>query len=142
VNLETLSRICHNDFMQARTQNGRSVRENMNTTAHNLARGLTFVDRASECVVDTNCNQWFRGVVSIHKHRTGPRCVRAVGNNAMFSCQLRGQVGANCPVVRDGRRVSSGYFEYNCDSGLRCVVTREGRSSFLHREPWVGECRR
>lgn len=142
VNLAFLAQICHNDFMRARTQNGRSVRDNMNTTARNLASGLTFVDRASECMVDTHCNNWFRGVVSIHKYRTAPRCARAVGNNAMFSCQLRGQVGANCQVVRNGRRVSSGYFEYTCDRGLRCVVTREGNANFFTREPWVGECRR
>jgi hypothetical protein len=142
VTFNDLSLLCHQDFMGARTTNGRTVRDNLRASARNLISSLVYQDSALECVEDRHCDRWYQGVLGIHRYRTAGRCVRARGNVSLLTCQLRGQVGANCAVVQNGQHLSSGYFEYPCDRGLRCVVTRTGRRSFWNPEPWVGECRR
>jgi hypothetical protein len=111
----------------------------------NLVSSLTYVNPAMKCVINSHCNNWFnKEVLGIHKYKTVPRCVQERGNPSVMTCQLRGGTGANCKVVRDNKVVSSGYFEYACDTGKRCVVKEVGGWGGLFGwtwTPWKGECR-
>lgn len=141
----TLASICQRDYMNVRTSNGRTIRQNIDTNIRNLVSSLTYKNAAMKCVINSHCSRWYnREVLGIHKYRTVPRCIQERGNPSVMTCQLRGGHGANCTVVRDGKRVSKGYFEYTCDTGKRCVVTKQGGwGGFLNTQwiPWKGECR-
>lgn len=143
--VSTLASICQRDFIQARTSNGRTIKQNLDTMIRNLVSSLTYVNPAMKCVINSHCNNWFnREVLGIHKYRTVPRCIQERGNPSVMTCQLRGGAGANCTVIREGKRVSNGYFEYTCDTGKRCVVKEVGGwGGFLNLQwiPWKGECR-
>lgn len=141
----TLASICQRDFIQAKTSNGRTIKQNLDTMIRNLVSSLTYVNPAMKCVINSHCNSWYNNqVLGIHKYRTVPRCIQERGNPSVMTCQLRGGTGANCAVVRGGKHVSKGWFEYTCDTGKRCVVTEVGSwGGFLNLTwtPWKGECR-
>jgi len=141
----TLASICQRDYMNVRASNGRTIKQNIDVSIRNLVASLTYRNAAMKCVINSHCNSWYnREVLGIHKYRTVPRCIQERGNTSVMTCQLRGGTGANCAVVRDGKRVSNGYFEYTCDTGKRCVVTKQGGwGGFLNTQwiPWKGECR-
>lgn len=143
--VNTLATICQRDFLRARTSNGRTIKQNLDTMIRNLVSSLTYVNPAMKCVTNSHCYNWFnKEVLGIHKYNTVPRCVQERGNPSVMTCQLRGSTNANCAVVRGGKRVSKGWFEYTCDTGKRCVVTKEGHwGGFLNTQwfPWEGRCR-
>lgn len=143
--LNTLATICHKQYMQHRVSNGRTVRQNLETMARNMVSGLTYVNASMECVRDTHCYDWYNNrVIWMHKFNTTPKCIQTKNNPSLMTCQLRGTEGANCTVVRNGKRVSNGYFEYQCDKGFRCVVSHEGGwfQNFNLWDSWKAECRR
>jgi len=141
----TLAAICQRDFLRARTSNGRTIGQNLDTMIRNLVSSLTYVNPAMKCVVNSHCNNWFnKEVLGIHKYKTVPRCIQERGNPSVMTCQLRGGTGANCKVVRENKVVSNGWFEYICDTGKRCVVTEVGGWGGLLGwtwTPWKGQCR-
>ncbi len=143
--VQTLATICQRDFLRAQTSNGRTIKQNLDTMIRNLVSSLTYINPAMKCMVNSHCNNWFnKEVLGIHKYRTVPRCIQERGNPSVMTCQLRGGLGANCAVVRDGKRVSNGWFEYTCDTGKRCAVTKQGGwGGFLNTQwiPWQGQCR-
>jgi hypothetical protein len=143
--VSTLASICQRDFLNARSSNGRTIGQNLDTMIRNLVSSLTYVNPAMKCVINSHCNKWFNNeVLGIHKYKTVPRCIQERGNASVMTCQLRGGAGANCKVIRENKVVSSGYFEYPCDTGKRCVVTEVGGWGGLFGwtwTPWKGECR-
>ena len=143
--VSTLASICQRDFLRAQTSNGRTIGQNLDTMIRNLVSSLTYVNPAMKCVINSHCNNWFsKEVLGIHKYKTVPRCIQERGNPSVMTCQLRGGTGANCKVVRENKVVSSGYFEYTCDTGKRCVVKEVGGWGGLFGwtwTPWRGECR-
>ncbi len=143
--VSTLASICQRDFLRARTSNGRTIGQNLDTMIRNLVSSLTYVNPAMKCVVNSHCNNWFnKEVLGIHKYKTVPRCIQERGNPSVMTCQLRGGTGANCKVVRENKVVSNGWFEYVCDTGKRCVVTEVGGWGGLLGwtwTPWKGQCR-
>lgn len=143
--VSTLATICQRDFLRARTSNGRTIEQNLDTMIRNLVSSLSYVNPAMKCVINSHCNNWFnKEVLGIHKYKTVPRCIQERGNPSVMTCQLRGGTGANCKVIRENKVVSSGYFEYACDTGKRCVVTEVGGWGGLFGwtwTPWRGQCR-
>jgi hypothetical protein len=142
--VEKLAEICHRHFLNFRNSNGRTIRQNLETMARNLTQSLVYTNRNLECVMDSHCQDWFHTKVSwINRVKTTPRCIQTKSNDRLMVCQLRGDVGANCAVLKNGKRVSSGDFEYTCREGLSCVVTQEGgwfKRGVLYA-PYEGECR-
>ncbi len=142
--LSTLAEICHRDFMYTKISNGKTVLENQEVMVENIASGLTYVNPAMKCLTNNHCVNWYnREVIWLHKYNTTPRCIEDKSNPDLMTCQLRGAENANCTVIKDGKRVSSGMFEYTCDTGLRCVVTHQGGwfQNWELWDPWRGECR-
>ncbi len=124
--LNTLSEFCHNDFANTKTYSRKSLKENLYTLLENTASGLTFTNPDTQCITDKQCYGWYNKLVWLHRVKTAPRCIRSTGNDVLYVCKLRGSQGAHCPVYKDGKRVSSGDFEYVCDKGLKCTITAEG----------------
>lgn len=143
--LSTLSRICHNQYMTMRTSNGKTVRQNLDTMSRNIVSGLTFVNPSMQCVTSNHCSNWYnREVIWMHKQNTVPRCIQSRGSESLMTCQLRGVEKAACAVVKEGKRVSSGMFEYTCAQNYRCTITHEGgwfQNGNLW-DPWKAECRK
>lgn len=143
--LSTLARICHSQYMTTKTSNGKTVRQNLDTMSRNIVSGLTFVNPGMQCVTSNHCANWYnREVIWMHKQNTVPRCIQNRGSDTLMTCQLRGVEKAACAVVKEGKRVSSGMFEYTCAENYRCSITHEGgwfQNGSLW-DPWKAECRK
>ncbi len=143
--LSTLARICHSNYMLAKTSNGKTVRQNLDTMSKNIVGGLTFVNSSMQCVTANHCANWYnREVIWMHKQNTVPRCVQSSGSESLMTCQLRGVEKAACSVVKEGKKVSSGMFEYTCAQNYRCTITHEGgwfQNGSLW-DPWKAECKK
>ncbi|MBY0518031.1 MAG: hypothetical protein K2P81_14075 [Bacteriovoracaceae bacterium] len=140
-----LAKICHNDFMKARATNGRTIKQNLDIMTKNLASALVYVNPALKCLRDSHCNNWFnKEVIWMHKVNTTPVCVQEKNNPSLMTCQLRGIQKAACSVYQEGKRVSSGMFEYTCKTGYRCVITHRGGwfQNWELWDPWRAECRK
>lgn len=121
-NVSTLARICHTYFSRARAQNGRTVSENLKTQLLSAVASIVYTNPSMMCVRDAHCNKWFNDKWRINRMKAVPRCVQAVSNSAVMTCQTRGQEGASCPVYQKGQKVSVGWFEHTCDKGYHCVT--------------------
>ncbi len=143
--VSTLARLCHSTYMATKTSNGKTVRQNLDTMSKNIVSGLTFVNPSMQCVTANHCTNWYnREVIWMHKQNTVPRCIQSSGSESLMTCQLRGVDRAACGVVKDGKRVSSGMFEYTCAENYRCTITHEGgwfQNGNLW-DPWKAECRK
>lgn len=145
VTVGTLAQICHRDFPRAVTSNGRTVKQNLDTMIRNLISGLTYVNPSLKCVTDAHCVNWYnKEVIWMHKYNTTPKCVQERNNPSLMTCQLRGVQGAACAVYDGGKRVSSGMFEYTCNTGYKCVITHKGGwfQNWELWDPWRAECRK
>jgi len=143
--LSTLAEICHRDFMNTKISNGKTVLQNQEVMVKNIASGLTYVNPAMKCVNDNHCVNWFnREVIWLHKINTTPRCVQDKSSPNLMTCQVRGVAKAACSVYKEGKRVSTGMFEYTCDTGFKCVITHEGGwlQNWELWDPWRAECRK
>ena len=92
---------------------------------------------------NSQCNSWYeKEVVALHKFQTAPRCIEQNRQEAVYGCELRGTKGANCTIVKNGKVVSSGSFEYRCDQGLTCKTVHEGGwfQNWSTWDPYVGNC--
>jgi len=97
----------------------------------NVVSGLTFSHPKTKCAVDEHCYNWFnKEVISLVKIKNFPRCREGSSLEKFRTCQLSGLEGQNCPVFENGKRTSDGQWEYNCDTGLKCVKY-ESQTFFL-----------
>jgi hypothetical protein len=143
--VSTLARLCHNGYMNTRTSNLKTVKQNLDTMMRNIVSGLTYVNPSMQCVTANHCVNWYnRDVIWMHKQNTVPRCIQTRGSDSLMTCQLRGVEKAACAVVKDGKRVSSGMFEYTCAENYRCTITHQGGWFQNGRllDPWKAECRK
>lgn len=145
VTVQMLAKICHKDFLNVRTQNGKTARQNLHMTLANMAKSLVYSNPSMQCATDNHCTGWFNKKWRISKMRAVPRCAQSVGNSGLMTCQTRGREGASCPVYLKGKHVSVGVLEHPCDKGFRCVVIQPyvpNIISFLPAVTYgVGECR-
>lgn len=121
VTLSTLSEICMQDFLKAPVSQNMTVSDSLNVMMKNIVSSLRYSHPKTKCSQDTECRSWFNTeVLALQKTNNVSRCI-AQNNNSFFTCELRGQVGQNCPVIENGKRISDGKNEYTCDNGLGCV---------------------
>lgn len=143
VGLAQLTDICHNRFLNVRVPNGRTIRTNMRTSLQNMTKSLVLESSLIQCSKSNHCVNWFNRQPRGRKLMTVPRC--APGGGGAMSCQVRGKAGARCAVIKNGKNLSVPG-SLTCDSGLRCVQTREYVGSYFDWLPplfyAVGECRR
>lgn len=126
VTMKLLTEICHNDFLRGKVTETMTVSDSLNVMMKNVISGLTFSHPKTKCVTDAHCSDWFnKELVALVKLKNTARCVEEK-REKFFACELRGLKGQNCTVYdAQGRRISDGMFEYQCDAGLKCVKVQE-----------------
>ncbi len=133
VTVKFISELCHNDFLVAKFNNSLTVQKSLDMMMKSVVAGLTFSHPKTKCAIDEHCYNWFNNeIISLVKIKNFPRCREENSREQFMSCQLRGLEGQNCPVYENGKRTSDGQWEYQCDTGLKCVKY-QGQSFFLGR---------
>ena len=116
-----ISELCHGEFLKAKASNSMTVRQSLDIMMRNVISGLVFSNPKTKCAQNSDCANWFnKEVTALQKKKNTYRCVEDTRDKFRF-CQLRGQVGQTCAVIENGKRTSSGQYEYPCDWGLKCV---------------------
>lgn len=125
VTMKFLADFCHHSFANARLSNKSTVKQNLDVMMKNVARTLVFSHPETKCATDNHCAQWFnQDVIAMVKINNVPRCVESK-REKFKACVLRGKQGQSCQVIENGKLISDGSFEYTCDTGLKCVKTKE-----------------
>jgi hypothetical protein len=115
-----------NDFLNAKVNNHMTVKQSLNLQMRNVVASLRFSHPKTKCVRDNQCIRWFnQGMRGVVGNAAVPRCVEEP-REKYFSCEVRSVVNQKCPVVKAGKLVSSGMFEYACDRGLYCKTVQDG----------------
>lgn len=127
VSLNFLSEICHKNFLNARIDSSTTVADSLNIMMKSSLESLRYTHPDTKCARDNHCYNWYNNeVLAMVKLNTYPRCVESKDKMSRL-CALRGLEGQNCTVMKNGKRVSGGMFEYVCDEGLKCVqVQKDG----------------
>jgi hypothetical protein len=126
VTMQALQRLCMNDFLNAKVNNHMTVKQSLNLQMRNVVASLRFSHPKTKCVRDNQCIRWFnQGMRGVVGNAAVPRCVEEP-REKYFSCEVRSVVNQKCPVVKAGKLVSSGMFEYACDRGLYCKTVQDG----------------
>lgn len=121
VTYKYLRQLCHMDFLRARVTNNLNVAGSLNVMMRNVVSSLRFSHPKTRCVKTTQCYSWFnKTAFTVSKKKIFPRCLEHRAEKYR-SCYARGLKGQNCPVYENGKRTSSGQFEFSCDVGLKCV---------------------
>ncbi len=121
VTYKYLTQLCHMDFLRARVTNSMNVAGSLNVMMRNVVSSLRFSHPRTRCNQDTHCYNWFnKSAFTVSKKNIFPRC-REHKAEKYRSCYVLGLPGQNCPVYENGKRTSSGQFEFMCDAGLKCV---------------------
>lgn len=121
VTYKYLTQLCHIDFLRARVTNNMNVAGSLNVMMKNVVASLRFSHPQTRCMRDTHCYKWFnKTAFTVSKKKIFPRCLEH-RTEKYRSCYARGLPGQNCAVYENGKRTSSGQFEFSCDRGLRCV---------------------
>lgn len=116
-----LIQLCHTDFLRARVTSNMNVAGSLNVMMRNVVSSLRFSHPRTRCMQDKHCYSWFnKTAFTVSKKNIFPRCLEH-RTEKYRSCYARGLQGQNCAVYENGKRTSSGQFEYSCDTGLRCV---------------------
>ncbi len=118
VTLEILNKICHRDFLNARTQKGITVKNSLDIMMKNVVASLRYRHPKTRCVYDTHC-------VGERKPNTQPRCILDEANGEYAYCENRGLRGQACAAYINGKLASEGPV-YRCDSGLSCKIVKQG----------------
>lgn len=143
ITVKYISELCHGDFKQARYSNNMTVSQSLDIMMRNVVSGLVFSHPQTKCIQDSQCKDWFYGeVIAAHRSKNTYRCVEDSGDKHRF-CQVRGLAGQNCNVYENGKRTSSGEWEYDCNFGLKCVKTES--ASYLFNYTWSyskGKCQK
>lgn len=125
VTMPILQRLCMNDFLGAKVNNRLTVKDSLNIQMRNIVSSLRFSHPKTKCVRDNQCIRWFnsgmRGVVG---NAAVPRCVEE-RREKFLACEVRSVINQKCPVVKSGKLVSTGQFEYACDRGLYCKTVQD-----------------
>ncbi|MFC2074748.1 hypothetical protein ACFLRA_00555 [Bdellovibrionota bacterium] len=106
---------------------------------HAIVSDLVYEHEETMCMEHDDCYDWWwerRG----NCLETVGRCDEAIDDddNPYFTCFMRGTEGAPCPVYdEEGNLRSDGTFEYECDTGFECIMTRE----WSWYQAAEGECR-
>jgi len=125
VTMSYLSDLCNRHFLKTQVNDDLTVEQSLNVMMQNVVSGLRFSHPQTKCVVDTNCIDWYnQDVMYIWKLGTYPRCFEEP-REKYRACELRGLEGYACPIYRNGKMVSKGKFEIECDKGLKCVQYQE-----------------
>ncbi len=126
VTLPFLQRLCLNDFLSAKISGQMTVKQSLNLQMRNTVASLRFSHPQTKCVRDSQCIRWFnQGMRGVVGNAAVPRCVEE-SREKYFACQVRSVRGQKCPVFKNGKHVSSGSFEYQCDRGMYCKTVKEG----------------
>jgi hypothetical protein len=133
---QDLSDICHSEFLNARLSDNLKVSESLNIMMKSAVSSIVFTHPKNSCATDVTCAPWFqKEIAPLVRAVTYPRCSEDP-KEKFRACELRSLEGQNCPIFKNGKRVSSGAFEYACDQGLKCVQSKaQGLLS-----PAVGKC--
>lgn len=123
--IEYLSKLCNREFLKAKINDSMSVQQSLNMEMKNVISGLRFSHPKTKCAVDTHCIDWFNNeIIALWKYGTYPRCMEE-SREKYRSCVLRGMEGMACRVYnQEGKLISSGSWEIDCDKNLKCVQTR------------------
>lgn len=144
VNLDTVKRICNRKFLYAWIESSKmNIAQSLEIMMKDLIKGLHFSHPKTTCLYDNQCNDWFNNqVIGFFQIANRPRCIQD-SSEGFRTCELRGVKGQNCSVYDNtGKRISSGQFEFKCDTGLECVkVKNEGwfTNGRLYQHA-VGQC--
>lgn len=124
--IEYLSKLCNREFLKSKINDSMTVEQSLNMEMKNVISGLRFSHPKTKCAVDTHCIDWFNDeVITIWKYGTYPRCFEEP-REKYRACALRGLEGMTCKVYdREGKLVSSGSWEVECDKNLKCVKTQD-----------------
>lgn len=115
-----LTELCTNDFLKARVTSNMTIADSLNIMMKNVVSSLRYSHPKTRCARDSHCYNWFNNELGMIKLNNFPRCVGT--SEAIYTCQLKGLEGQNCPVYdAKGTRISDGMFEFKCDTGLKCV---------------------
>lgn len=121
VTYKYLNQLCHLDFLRTRITNNMNVAGSLNAMMRNVVSSLRFSHPQTRCMQDKHCYNWFnKTAFTVSKKNIFPRC-REHKTEKYRSCYVLGLPGQNCAVYENGKRTSSGQFEYTCDAGLKCV---------------------
>ncbi len=120
-----LDQTCHNEFVNARLENGRTVKQNLDASISAFVGSLIYVNDGLDCVQPHHCREWFRGQHPFLRNSSVPACIPSDDPREVTTCAMRGVDGAKCPVMYQGRRVSSGFMELECSEGFTCVPNRD-----------------
>ena len=125
VTLKDLANLCHHDFLNAKVSKTMTIAGSLNIMMKNVVSGLRFSHPKTKCLQDTQCYNWYNNeIIALARARNFPRCVEE-RKEKYRTCELRGLEGQNCSVYDSkGKRISDGSFEFTCDTGLKCVKTR------------------
>jgi hypothetical protein len=143
VTVKFISELCQRDFTRAKITNNMTVLQVLDVMMKNVISGLRFSHARTKCVSDSDCKNWYnREKSSLERQNNVARCVEHKTEKYRF-CQLRGKSGQNCPVYKNGKKVSSGDNEYSCDWGLRCVeIDDDDYIIGIKIESARGQCRK
>jgi len=125
VTMSYLSDLCNRHFLKTQINDHLTVEQSLNIMMQNVVAGLRFSHPQTKCIVDTDCINWYNTeVMYIWKMGTYPRCFEEQ-REKYRACELRGLEGYACPIYKNGKLVSTGKFEIECDKGLKCVQYQE-----------------
>lgn len=117
-----ISELCHNDFLKSKFSSNMTVQQSLNSLMKSVVSGLVFSHPQTTCIQDSQCKTWFtKENIASKRNKNVARCIEDQ-KDKFRTCQLRGQVGQRCLVYQDKKLVSSGFNEYTCDKGLKCVT--------------------
>lgn len=138
VTMPLLRQLCHVDFLRARINNTMTMKQSMEVTMKNMLAGAIFIHPKTKCVVDNHCLGWFKKEkINLVGKTAYPRCAEE-SREKYRACVVTSLAGQRCPVMAKGKLVSSGANEYNCDRGLKCVVTKKPGPLFFQHA--VAQC--
>jgi|GEM_PF-1053573 len=125
VNLDYLANLCQGKFLDTKFMGQMTVKDSLNKFFINVTKKLVYTNPKTECATDFHCVKWFKTKLGgLIQAKNTPRCMQDK-NEQYFTCELRGLEGQNCSVYKNGKLVSNGMFEFQCDAGLKCVQTSE-----------------
>jgi hypothetical protein len=143
VNLSMLRKICHNDFLNGKTDQNITVKKSIDNQVKALVSSLRYVNPQTSCATDKQCVSWFISKVNRGQQKiTIPRCVERKKGEGILICASRGSKGSPCPVYQQGELVSSGVMESVCDKGLKCLVNHTGGwlQNWSLYDPYIAKC--
>ncbi|MBT5095943.1 MAG: hypothetical protein HOM21_16945 [Halobacteriovoraceae bacterium] len=137
-NLKDIETYCMKTFYK-------QTKNSLKTELKLASSELVYSHSQTQCVYDRHCVKWHRGLLGIIQPWTVARCRSSkIAGEPVFLCKLRGKKGNACSVYdSEGTRLTAGYFEYPCDKGLKCSVTKKGGwfTNWSIHSYWEAKCK-